>query len=91
MRQFFLVLAACLLVIVVLKLTPVPVGGQAEVASSEADPALKTPWGEPDLQGIWTSDYQTPLSRPEEFAGREFLTDEEVAAPGREPCETARP
>ena len=80
MRQFFLVLAACLLVIVVLKLTPVPVGGQTEVESSAADPALKTPWGEPDLQGIWTSDFQTPLSRPEEYAGREFLTDEEVAA-----------
>ena len=80
MRQFFLVLAACLFVIVVLKLTPVPVGGQTEVESSAADPALMTPWGEPDLQGIWTSDFQTPLSRPEEYAGREFLTDEEVAA-----------
>ena len=78
MRQFLLVSAALLFVIGVLKLTPVPVVGQAEVATSVADPALKTPWGEPDLQGIWTSDYQTPLSRPEEFAGREFLTDEEV-------------
>ena len=80
MRQFFLVLAACLFVIVVLQLTPVPVGGQTEVESSAADPALMTPWGEPDLQGIWTSDFQTPLNRPEEYAGREFLTDEEVAA-----------
>ena len=80
MRQFLLVSAALLFVIGVLKLTPVPVVGQAEVATSAADPALKTPWGEPDLQGIWTSDYQTPLSRPEEFAGREFLTDEEVDA-----------
>jgi hypothetical protein len=39
-----------------------------------------TPWGEPDLQGIWTDVYDTPLQRPAQFAGREFLTEEEVAA-----------
>lgn len=39
----------------------------------------RTPWGEPDLQGIWDSKTVTPLQRPEEFAGREFLTDVEVA------------
>ena len=27
-------------------------------------PALKTPWGEPDLQGIWTDETDTPLQRP---------------------------
>ena len=26
-------------------------------------PALKTPWGEPDLQGIWTDEFDTPLQR----------------------------
>ena len=41
----------------------------------------RTPRGDPDLQGIWTSGYiLTPLERPERFADREFLTDEEVAA-----------
>lgn len=39
-----------------------------------------TPWGDPDLQGIWTDIYDTPLQRPVRFAGREFLTEEEVAA-----------
>jgi hypothetical protein len=39
----------------------------------------RTPWGEPDLQGIWTSGYiETPLERPDQFGGREFLTDDEV-------------
>ena len=42
-------------------------------------PAL-TPWGVPDLTGIWSSKHSTPLERPEEYAGREFLTDEEIAA-----------
>jgi hypothetical protein len=37
----------------------------------------RTPWGDPDLQGIWTDPYQTPLQRPPQFASREFFTDEE--------------
>jgi hypothetical protein len=37
----------------------------------------RTPWGDPDLQGIWTDPYQTPLQRPTQFADKEFFTDEE--------------
>jgi hypothetical protein len=36
--------------------------------------ALKTPWGEPDLQGIWTDENDTPLQRPARYAGQEFFT-----------------
>jgi hypothetical protein len=35
---------------------------------------LKTPWGEPDLQGIWTDETDTPLQRPAKFADQEFFT-----------------
>jgi len=43
-----------------------------------ASPAgVATPWGEPDLQGIWTIETDTPLQRPARFANKEFLTDEE--------------
>ena len=42
--------------------------------------ALQTPWGDPDLQGIWVGSTLTPLERPPQFEGREFLTEEEVAA-----------
>jgi hypothetical protein len=35
--------------------------------------------GHPDLQGFWANNNATPLERPKELAGREFLTDEEVA------------
>jgi hypothetical protein len=42
--------------------------------------APRTPWGAPDLQGIWSSNTITPLERPEKYAGREFLTDEDIAA-----------
>ena len=44
---------------------------------------LRTPWGEPDLQGIWSNPYVTPLERPKEFGTREFLTKEEIAAAER--------
>ena len=42
--------------------------------------APRTPWGHPDLEGIWDSKTITPMERPAEATGREFLTDEEVAA-----------
>ncbi len=42
--------------------------------------ALVTAWGDPNLQGIWTDVYETPLQRPAKYAGREFLTEEEIAA-----------
>ena len=41
--------------------------------------APHTAWGDPDLRGIWDYWTFTPLERPDEFDGRERLTDEEVA------------
>ena len=46
---------------------------QAPLAGAPA-PALKTPWGEPDLQGIWTDESDTPLQRPAKYAAQEFFT-----------------
>ena len=40
----------------------------------------RTPDGQPDLQGYWSNVTLTPLERPAEMAGKEFLTNEEVAA-----------
>ena len=41
----------------------------------------KTPWGDPDLQGVWSSDDATmPMSRPMNVNGRLYLNDEEFAA-----------
>src|SRR5579871_4298437 len=36
--------------------------------------ALKTPWGAPDLQGIWTDESDTPLQRSAKYANQEFFT-----------------
>jgi hypothetical protein len=39
----------------------------------------RTPWGDPDLQGTWSSEAElsVPFERPREFGDRQFLTDAE--------------
>ena len=51
-------------------LTPVsPASAQASATPGAPAPSLKTPWGEPDLQGIWTDETDTPLQRPPKLRG----------------------
>jgi hypothetical protein len=49
-------------------------------SATKAAPSLRTPWGDPNLQGTWFVMYDVPLERSAANAGKEFLTDEEVAA-----------
>ena len=39
----------------------------------------RTPWGAPDLQGVWDTRTMTPLERPTEFSDQPFLSDEQAA------------
>jgi len=75
---------------VVMALT-VPVAGQSQASAATAPAAKaaakpwtapKTPWGHPDISGTWTSDgaIGIPRERPDQFAGRTELTDEEYNA-----------
>src|SRR6185503_1950465 len=68
-----------------------PISGQSKtpplvITAYNGGPAIpyttpKTPWGDPDLQGVWSSDDATmPMSRPANVAGRPYLTDDEYAA-----------
>jgi hypothetical protein len=65
----------------VLQISPATVAGQAPAARPAAGATTgavaKTPWGHPDIQGIWLDEFQTPLERSEENANKEFFTDEE--------------
>ena len=61
-------LAAVVAVAVVALLVPLPAAGQAS-----------TPWGDPDLQGVWDHRTLTPLERPDQLAGKEVFTEEEAA------------
>ena len=66
-------LATVLRVIAVVALTPMFAAAQS---TSTTPP--RTPWGTPDLQGVWDFRTVTPLERPDELEGKEFLTDEEA-------------
>jgi hypothetical protein len=70
-----------------------PVGGQEQVAApplvvtafgdKTAPPYAvgRTSWGDPDLQGVWSSDDTAgiPLQRPEQFGNRLYLNEQEYA------------
>jgi hypothetical protein len=51
-------------------------------ASAKNFTAPKTPWGDPDLQGTWTSDdtWGVPMARPKHYGDRLYLTEDELAA-----------
>lgn len=57
------------------------ISGLPAIGVAQTTEASTTPWGHPDLQGIWGAGYiLTPTERPDAYEGREFLNDEEVAA-----------
>ena len=82
MRNRCLTLMGALVAMIgMVSLAPIPVAGQAATATPAAGDAasLRTPWGTPDLQGIWNGETLTPLERPARFAGKPLLTEQEAA------------
>src|ERR1700737_1640322 len=86
-NRFFASISAATAAIMVLYLAPAPSSSQgltpaAKVKTTSAaktwTPPL-TPDGHPDLQGIWSNSTLTPLERPSQLAGKEFLTEKEAA------------
>lgn len=39
----------------------------------------RTAFGHPEIQGVWANNSATPLQRPKQWAGKEYLTDQELA------------
>src|SRR5437867_2932658 len=74
-------MAVAAVVVYVIATSTTRTPAQAPTASV---PALKTPWGEPDLQGIWTYESDTPLQRLAKYANQEFFTEEQRAELDRE-------
>ena len=64
---------ASLSIVVLVVLAPVAAAGQEAGGWT----APRTPWGDPDLMGTYTNKTITPVQRPEELAGQEFLSADE--------------
>ena len=74
---------AALTVLLIAATSLTRVDGQTDSA------APRTPWGAPDLQGLWNYNTLTPLERPSELEGRASLTDDEAEAALRAAAERA--
>jgi hypothetical protein len=87
MRRCYLALLSALAgALLLVSVAPVSLPGQNKAAPAKAKAASKagiiprTPWGDLDLQGTWFVLADVPLERSAANAGKEFLTDEEIAA-----------
>jgi hypothetical protein len=58
-------------------LAAIAVAGQSRAVETRNLP--RTPWGDPDLQGVWSIATITPFERPGALAGKQVLTEEEAA------------
>ena len=65
--------------------------GGSSFAQSNNNYSKETPWGDPDLQGMWSYASLTPLQRSSRLGDKEFYTAEEAkeiyAATQREPVD----
>jgi hypothetical protein len=81
-HPFFGSIAGLMFLAAVLALTAGNVFGQAAktVPAGKTWTTAKTPWGDPDLQGTWTSDdcIGTPLNRPVDLGEKLYLTEEDL-------------
>jgi hypothetical protein len=89
MTRSFIARALALITLAAFVAMPSPASAQAKgsadaSAAKRTNPhwkAPRTPWGHPDLEGIWTTDDMrgVPMSRPQQFGTHVYMTDEEFA------------
>jgi hypothetical protein len=82
-RHFFasvgvLALAGCIAALMSTSLAGQVNAGATPARGAEWTPP-RTPWGDPDLRGVWDYRTITPLERPDRLAGKQVLTDAEAA------------
>ena len=74
-----LFVAAAIPAALLLGQAPKPAAKTAKPAASATKrPLARTPWGDPDLQGVWNDATSTPLQRPTNVGQKETLSGEEA-------------
>src|SRR6059058_5660701 len=70
--------------LLIIAIAALSLSSEAGQAPKKAAPPVKTtvphtPWGDPDLQGVWNDATSTPLQRPGGVGAKDILSDEEAA------------
>src|SRR5712691_5296656 len=76
-RHILASIATSAAAIALLSFTPSSAPAQAPAAKAKSYVPPKTPWGDPDLQGIWPGNMGVPMQRPAAMGTRTTLSDEE--------------
>src|SRR5438093_7623566 len=97
-RRAFVTAGRLTILIASLSAAFVNVAGQAQTAggSTWSPPKAtysppRTPWGDPDLQGVWDYQSRIPMQRPAQLAGKATLTDAELAQWAKANAQSADP
>jgi len=76
-----IVALACTLALVTAPMTGQATAGKTKQAKRDKEyTPPKTPWGDPDLEGVWPGNMGVPMQRNAKLGDRATLTDEEFAA-----------
>lgn len=82
MRRYVSIFAPAAVLAMLPLVTP-PVAGQQKAAATEGKAAKwthpETPWGDPDLQGVWPGNVGVPMQRPADLGDRLYVSEEEFA------------
>src|SRR2546428_4670350 len=91
-HRFFISAGTLAIRIAFLSAAFVPVTGQAQTsgAATWTPPKAiysppRTPWGDPDLQGVWDYQSRIPMQRPAQFKNKPTLTERGLATLAKPP------
>src|SRR3989442_4131252 len=95
-RRFLVTAGRMAIVIASLSTAFTRVAGQTADGATWSPPKAtytppRTPWGDPDLQGVWDYQSRVPMQRPAQLAGKATLTDAELAAWAKSSTQSADP
>jgi hypothetical protein len=79
--QYFSAVGLLIAITVALGIISSPIDVETPLSAADDFAPSRTPWGDPDLQGIWGLGYTfTALERPDDLGEKQFLTDAEISA-----------